>query len=251
MKAQWLKIAASIFALMLIAVGYNNCSSDNVSRRNETITGNPNVELSFGPYASAAGLEELWLCVSRVDFALGGGAPYQYTVNPNVEILLSSLGAEFGTINVPNGTYVSISFQLASFCDSGKSVRVKNANGEFSSAGNLGITFTGTVSVTETRSRLVLDTQPLVTSVAAVTSSADLASALASANGAFTPETLPTALTVEAAYPVNGLKWNDWIKYTDTARPKHRQDDVACAGTETGTEPCLHAGERKKVVVQG
>lgn len=64
------------------------------------------------------------------------------------------------------------------------------------------------------------------------------------------------SVTVAKVYPLNG-NWNDYIKFDNTGggTNAYNQDDVACAGTETGyyglINGCIHGGEKRKVVVTG
>jgi hypothetical protein len=238
----------AILALIFVAVGYNNCGTGKGPQ--ETITGNPLVEIAFGPWGSAPDLKTFSFCVSKVNFTLNNSAPYPIVVNPNVEILLETLGAEFGKVNVPAGSYIKIDFELSSFCESGKSMRIKNANGTFETTSSLGISFTGNINVTETGTRLVMNTQPLVDAVKNITDSSQIATAVSAVAGSFSPETLPLSLTVAPVYPQNS-DWMDFVKNDDVGQNKYSQDDVACDGTETGTLPCVNGGELKKVAITG
>jgi hypothetical protein len=65
------------------------------------------------------------------------------------------------------------------------------------------------------------------------------------------------SLVVEANYPTNGSKWNDYVKFDNSPygnRPWN-QDDEACLGSENGRYGhlggCVHGGELRKVTVYG
>ncbi|MEQ1877169.1 MAG: hypothetical protein ABL958_11015 [Bdellovibrionia bacterium] len=142
MKRVHFYLSGAILFMAMLGAAYTNCSGDS-GKRSETITGNPDVELSFGPYSGADGIEMISFCVSRVTVTLGSAQTGFADVTPNVEVPLTALGAEFGKVSLPAGTYIKLEFELSTFCDSGKSFRLKNEFGEFSSVDRLGITFTG------------------------------------------------------------------------------------------------------------
>lgn len=64
------------------------------------------------------------------------------------------------------------------------------------------------------------------------------------------PILVPT-LVVEKVYPINGAGWLKFISGSSGTNFYDR-DDVACAGTETGSiNACIHGGDKLKVVVTG
>ncbi len=79
----------------------------------------------------------------------------------------------------------------------------------------------------------------------------NLQAAASATSGTWTKYTI-LALTVAKTYPINGSKWNDYIKNDNSGADVNNQADVACVGTETtGDPPCVHGGEKLKVVVTG
>jgi hypothetical protein len=57
------------------------------------------------------------------------------------------------------------------------------------------------------------------------------------------------SITVTAAYPNNGVNWNDYVK--NDGATIYAGTDTACVGNETPYTACLHAGEMRKVVITG
>lgn len=63
------------------------------------------------------------------------------------------------------------------------------------------------------------------------------------------------SLSVAPVYPSSGANWNDYTSYSNGSFDSNHQSDTACTGSETGRYGelggCIHAGERRKVVVSG
>lgn len=59
-------------------------------------------------------------------------------------------------------------------------------------------------------------------------------------------------LEVQAAYPLNGRDWNDYIDNGNQALGPHKQTDTSCNPTKLGgPQACVHGGEIRKAVLQG
>ncbi len=168
-----------------------------------TTTGNPyRVTINFKAYNSVtswspwdlfidkanAGINNLTFCFKRVRFKLVDGA----TVNPDSsednidfdigEITILSGGTTLGDINVPEGTYKRVEFDLEKDCSSNKSVTLSNDNGNFSTDNRVTIKFSGTLVINETTT-INLDIQPIINAMDSFNGSSDLDDVLEDING--------------------------------------------------------------------
>jgi hypothetical protein len=54
-------------------------------------------------------------------------------------------------------------------------------------------------------------------------------------------------VTVDPIFPVNGARWNDYVRNDDPFLHPRHQDDEACTPGDLGRNACVHAGELKRV----
>ena len=57
--------------------------------------------------------------------------------------------------------------------------------------------------------------------------------------------------SVTPVYPINGAKWNDYIKNYGSGTTPYDRADAACLGSETGNSLCIHGGEKLKFTATG
>lgn len=116
---------------------------------------------------SATGLEE-----DNTDLLLG-------------EITISPSGTEITSVEIPNGTYDRIEFDLDDTCPSGKSIQIQNANGFFTTTDRTTIRFDGTFTVNEETTQLDLNIQAIITALNSVNANSQVRDRAESASGSF------------------------------------------------------------------
>lgn len=172
-----------------------------------TKTGNPVVTLSFDSYTTAswlpfindayAAVSEAKFCFKRLRFKQTGetSAADPTTDEDNVDfsigqVTLKGDGTLLGSVEVPEGTYVRIEFDLEKDCNDtiAPSVSVTNDSSPgvpYESEDRVTIKFEGTFTASAAQHNLALGVQSLVTALDGVTDGADIKAALEAASGDF------------------------------------------------------------------
>ncbi|HEX4923812.1 MAG TPA: right-handed parallel beta-helix repeat-containing protein [Bdellovibrionales bacterium] len=225
---------------VFLAAVYTNCSGGGVFRRDETVAGNPLVELSIARFTPDAGGASYRLCARALHWQSADGVT-ESRLAPISDLILEREGAELGAVRLPPGRYVKLELELDRNCGEMRSLRLVNAQGVFDTTAAVRLSFRGDLQLTAGVKRVQLDVQPLITRLNEVVSESELATFSDSAFGSFAPETLPEDLVVEPAFAGSG----DWNEY-------RRADGSACTGDEPGAySACVHGGEARKVTAAG
>ncbi|HEX4925310.1 MAG TPA: hypothetical protein VFV50_14545 [Bdellovibrionales bacterium] len=174
-----------VAVLFAVTASFNACSELLFSQRQSgdggSTTGDPMVslEVSFAPF-DAHGISSLTSCLGDVTFE-GAGVTHTIT-RPPADTAISHLGTSLGTVEVPRGAYTHVRFHLTPACLSGRSLRVVNANGDFSASAQSTIVFSGSFSASaDSLLRLFWGTIPAA--LGQVQSDAGLVPALESSEG--------------------------------------------------------------------
>jgi len=101
------------------------------------------------------------------------------------EVSIDSNGVTLGTIEVPQGTYRRIEFDLESDCGLGKSIDLTNDHGSFSTTDRVTIKFEGTFVADNASEKLTLSVQSILDAANSYNGTGDLAGHLESASGSF------------------------------------------------------------------
>lgn len=132
----------------------------NVSLRlaNSQVASNKNLFSLFLPEAKAAEYGDILFCLERLRFKLPenvfvevqnpGDDSSETEIEDSIdfeigEVVIDPQGTDLGDIQVPEGTYSRIEFDLDNDCVSGKSIQVTNLNGSFSTDEEVTIKFDG------------------------------------------------------------------------------------------------------------
>jgi hypothetical protein len=169
-----------------------------------TATGNPLITLRFDTYTASRGfgvpfvtssyatVSSLTLCFKRLRFKADDD---DVTTDPENdddnadfeigEITVSSTGTSLGAINVLNGTYERIEFDLEDDCASGKSMQLTNSSGSFSTNSRISIKFDGSLTIAGVATTLDLQLDSIVTALDGAASNGDLKTLSENASGSF------------------------------------------------------------------
>lgn len=168
-----------------------------------TTTGNPfRVTINFSSYNSItswspwdlfinkanAGINNLTFCFKRVRFKrvdVTTSDPSNSEDNVDFaigEITILSGGTSLGEINVPEGTYKRIEFDLEKDCSSNVSVSLNNDNGNYSTDSRVTIKFTGELVINEAKS-INLNIQPIINAANSYNGTGKLKDVLEDATG--------------------------------------------------------------------
>jgi hypothetical protein len=115
---------------------------------------NRDVTFEIGPYDTSArgfqfiqsafaAVSDIKMCIKRLRFREAGSVETDHDFYLG-EVTLSPSGTTLGPVTIPDGTYERIEFKLENECGTGRSLRVSNDHGTFSSALDIRIRFEGT-----------------------------------------------------------------------------------------------------------
>ncbi|MBC7690877.1 MAG: hypothetical protein H7222_03855 [Methylotenera sp.] len=162
-----------------------------------TTTGNPQINLQMGGYTTAssgfslfpsayAAVSGFSMCFKRLRFKAASG-----TNADNIDLtigevqLLASSPTPLASLTIAPGTYRRIEFDLDSSCASGKSLRLNNSNGAFSTSDSITIRFDGAFVVDGTTQTLTLAVNEITTQLDAVVANGDIKPKAEAAGGHF------------------------------------------------------------------
>jgi hypothetical protein len=192
---------ASIIGMTAFSLVVASCSSSSSERNSQlgTSGGNPRVEIQIAPFTPESGLNQVNLCADRVDVRfLGGADPSTLSAIGGEFAVAAASGAILGQATAPQATYVEVRVALSNQCAGGASLQLTNANGSFSSADPITLSFAGSQSVNSDTRKIVLDLQPIVHSLSTIASSGEIPGKSTGAAGSFTTST-SAAITLTSA----------------------------------------------------
>lgn len=185
----------AIITLMLLVnlVGCNSGSDDSVTSSKPSYP----VQLSMGSYTTAslsnflipsayAAVSDLKVCFKRLRFKTSVDDTLPDTGEDNIdfalgEVTLSTSGTLLGTVNVPEGTYYRVEFDLEPVC-AGKSLNLSNDFGVYSSVDTIKIKFEG-VFVVDGSTALELGVQDILNAANAYNGAGTLKDAFEAVSG--------------------------------------------------------------------
>lgn len=180
--------------LLVSLVGCNSGSDDSVTSSSKS---SYPVQLSMGSYTTAslsnllipnayAAVSELKVCFKRLRFKTSVDDTLPDTGEDNIdfalgEVILSTSGTLLGTVNVPEGTYYRVEFDLEPEC-AGKSLNLSNDFGVYSSVDTIKIKFDG-VFVVDGSTSLELGVQDILNAANAYNGAESLRDAFEAVSG--------------------------------------------------------------------
>lgn len=167
-----------------------------------TREGNGSATLEFRAYSGTsfftlirtahAAVSSVSFCFKRLRFKTEGQqtAPDPEQDSDNIdfnigEVTLSASGTRLGSVSVPAATYKRIEFDLEDKCTSGKSIRLTNTNGSFSTNQRIKIRFDGTFTMSEADTTLSISVQAILNALDTVSDNSQIRSQAESVGGDF------------------------------------------------------------------
>lgn len=147
-------------------------------------------KLSVAPYSGGASsaVSGLSLCLDQLILNPVGASskPVTLSFGGKASLGISRLGADLGTLRIPLGTYSRLALKLSNLCGVPYSLRVSNAQGDFSATEEFQLNFDGEVKVVPD-TEILFSVQAIVDKLAGVTANQQvLEEASSSAGRAFT-----------------------------------------------------------------
>ena len=163
------------------------------SQSGGTSTGNPLINIRVSSYSalSVMTVNQVVFCFKRLRFKQPGESTDSDSSidSDNIDFFigektLNTSGDNLGAVNVPPGQYERIEFDLEDDCTSGKSVRVTNNAGTFSTSDRITIKFSGTINISTDRD-IDLNIQNLINALDTVTADNQIKTKLEAAGGSY------------------------------------------------------------------
>jgi hypothetical protein len=197
------KIIFSLIVFPLSAVFFfNNCSRSEFEQLKSTTLGNPMTEYSihsFSQLQDANGQTiqgSFAICIRSV--TLRSVAQTVVVDYPSAnEIPVPETGVDLQSLSFPEGNFTEISLNLESRCGTGRSLRVTNGNGAFTTQDSIAVRFLGTFD--GSTSKIGLYIQSLVTNLYQATQDSDVAPLATAVTNSFVAQTIIPASQLSIA----------------------------------------------------
>lgn len=140
---------------------------------------------AFNPVVGADTVSSLKMCFSRLRFKNTSGSSGSGNIDLALgEVTITPAGFSLTDVDIPNGTFDRIEFDLDDECGTGESLSVTNNSGTLATSDGITIRFDGLITISSDDSVDLL-VQQIVDALAPVTDANDLRTAAEASSGNF------------------------------------------------------------------